>query len=330
MFQSTRTRSRPRLSRLENLQRLAARCAASRTSNPSSRKVLPRIIRTALRIVHHQCFRHDVRLSCGPGDGPRRCRDPAGPSVSRSKREAARRPSAAAPPSGSAPAPPSACRWRPAWCSCAATATPPMFLAMSPTPLAASAMLRPISLVVTVCSSTARGDGVRDVVDLVDDRCRSPIAFTAPLVSLWIASIFWLMSSVALAVCLASSLTSLATTAKPLPASPARAASMVALRASRLVCCAIEVITLITLPISVLDSPSFVDGVVGRSAPRLTAFLATRADSLAFLAISRIEALHLLRRRRRPSRRSSRPARWPPRPRWPASRSPRRCRPSAG
>src|ERR1035437_7151882 len=38
------------------------------------------------------------------------------------------------------------------------------------------------------------------------------------------AVIFWLMSSVALAVCLASSLTSLATTAKPLPASPARAA----------------------------------------------------------------------------------------------------------
>jgi hypothetical protein len=44
------------------------------------------------------------------------------------------------------------------------------------------------------------------------------------------------MSSVARADSRASSLTSLATTAKPLPASPARAASMVALRASRLVC----------------------------------------------------------------------------------------------
>jgi hypothetical protein len=40
---------------------------------------------------------------------------------------------------------------------------------------------------------------------------------------------------VAFAVWLASDLTSLATTAKPLPASPARAASIVALSASRLV-----------------------------------------------------------------------------------------------
>ena len=44
------------------------------------------------------------------------------------------------------------------------------------------------------------------------------------------------ISSVALAVWLASALTSEATTAKPLPASPARAASIVALSASRLVC----------------------------------------------------------------------------------------------
>jgi hypothetical protein len=43
------------------------------------------------------------------------------------------------------------------------------------------------------------------------------------------------MSSVAFAVWLASDLTSLATTANPLPASPARAASIVALSASRLV-----------------------------------------------------------------------------------------------
>ena len=44
------------------------------------------------------------------------------------------------------------------------------------------------------------------------------------------------MSSVALAVCTASDFTSEATTEKPRPASPARAASMVALSASRLVC----------------------------------------------------------------------------------------------
>ena len=57
------------------------------------------------------------------------------------------------------------------------------------------------------------------------------------------------MSSVALAVCTASDLTSEATTAKPLPASPARAASMVALSASRLVCPAMARISLITSPI---------------------------------------------------------------------------------
>ena len=65
------------------------------------------------------------------------------------------------------------------------------------------------------------------------------------------------MSSVAFAVSCASSLTSLATTAKPLPASPARAASIVAFSASRLVCSAMLVITLTTLPISAEDSPSF-------------------------------------------------------------------------
>ena len=62
-------------------------------------------------------------------------------------------------------------------------------------------------------------------------------------------SIRRLISSVAFAVSLASSLTSLATTAKPLPDSPARAASMVAFNARRLVCSAMEVITLMTLPI---------------------------------------------------------------------------------
>ena len=58
------------------------------------------------------------------------------------------------------------------------------------------------------------------------------------------------ISSVALAVWLASDLTSAATTAKPRPASPARAASMVALSARRLVCSAIAVISLTTSPIS--------------------------------------------------------------------------------
>ena len=56
------------------------------------------------------------------------------------------------------------------------------------------------------------------------------MASTAPVVSAWIASTRREMSSVARAVSCASSFTSPATTAKPLPASPARAASMVALQ----------------------------------------------------------------------------------------------------
>ena len=67
-----------------------------------------------------------------------------------------------------------------------------------------------------------------------------PIAATALAVSVWIASTRREMSSVARAVSWARSLTSLATTAKPLPASPARAASIVAFSASRLVCSAID------------------------------------------------------------------------------------------
>ena len=62
------------------------------------------------------------------------------------------------------------------------------------------------------------------------------IAPTAEVVTPCIAAIWARISSVALAVWSARDLTSEATTAKPRPASPARAASMVALSASRLVC----------------------------------------------------------------------------------------------
>ena len=106
----------------------------------------------------------------------------------------------------------------------------------------------------------------------------------------WIASIFWPMSSVARAVSLASSLTSLATTANPLPASPARAASIVAFSASRFVCCAIEVITLITFPISALDSPRLATVPCAELATA-TAEVATDAASVAFFAISRMLAV---------------------------------------
>ena len=131
-----------------------------------------------------------------------------------------------------------------------------MFCVISVEPLAASVTFRDISLVVALCSSTAVAMVLEMSLIWLMTAPMVAMASTAPLVSVWIAAIFWLMSSVALAVCLASSLTSLATTANPLPASPARAASIVAFKASRLVCWAMEVMTLMTWPISALDTPS--------------------------------------------------------------------------
>src|SRR5687768_13459942 len=75
-----------------------------------------------------------------------------------------------------------------------------------------------------------RGDRRLVVVDLADDLgdLRDRGGRTGGVVL--IAETRRAMSSVAFAVSCASSLTSLATTAKPLPASPARAASMVAFK----------------------------------------------------------------------------------------------------
>ena len=97
------------------------------------------------------------------------------------------------------------------------------------------------------------------------------------------------MSSVAFAVSCARSFTSFATTAKPLPASPARAASIVAFNANRFVCSAIDVITFTTVEISADDTPSFATVSFVRDATS-TAEPATRAASFAFCAISRIDA----------------------------------------
>ena len=82
------------------------------------------------------------------------------------------------------------------------------------------------------------------------------------------------MSPVAFAVWLASDFTSLATTAKPRPAAPARAASIVALSASSEVWAATPSISLTTVPMRSAASarlrtvrsvrPSWLDGAVGR------------------------------------------------------------------
>jgi hypothetical protein len=105
------------------------------------------------------------------------------------------------------------------------------------------------------------------------------------MVSIWAAT-----SSVAHAVSLARSLTSLATTAKPLPASPARAASIVALSASRLVCWAMVRMTLVTLPIAAELALSARMAACAASASS-RALRTVRALSWALEAISRTVAL---------------------------------------
>ena len=93
------------------------------------------------------------------------------------------------------------------------------------------------------------------------------------------------ISSVALAVCEASAFTSLATTAKPRPASPARAASIVALSASRLVCSAIAVMSFTTSPMR----PAACDSSLMRASVFFaccTASPAMRADSWTWRLIS--------------------------------------------
>ena len=97
--------------------------------------------------------------------------------------------------------------------------------------------------------------------------------------------ICWLISPVALAVCSASAFTSDATTAKPRPASPARAASMVALSASRLVWPAMVLISSTTSPmlLAAFES-SLTRSLVTRAWP--TASVAIRADSCTWRLIS--------------------------------------------
>ena len=100
----------------------------------------------------------------------------------------------------------------------------------------------------------------------------------------------WLrISSVALAVCPESALTSPATTANPRPASPARAASIVALSASRLVCSAISVISRTTSPMRpAASSSSLTVALVHSASP--TALVAMVFDCATCRSISVTEA----------------------------------------
>ncbi|MGY4362195.1 hypothetical protein ACVW0J_008688 [Bradyrhizobium sp. i1.7.7] len=106
------------------------------------------------------------------------------------------------------------------------------------------------------CSSTAAAT----VDEISDSRSMVPLISriepTDSSVAAWMPETCWAISPVAFAVCSASAFTSEATTAKPRPASPARAASIVAFSASRLVWPAIVLISSTTSPIraAALDS----------------------------------------------------------------------------
>src|ERR1700723_1210701 len=165
-------------------------------------------------------------------------------------------------------------------CASASFAAWSISAALSPTDamkLEAVATFPVISLVVWFCSATAPltfSNTGRIAWIACEIRCT---ASTDPAASRCSASIFFLISSVASWVCTASALTSEATTAKPRPAAPARAASMVELSASSVVCLAICAIRLTTLPIAADDS-------LRRSTLRLASWAAALASSASLPA----------------------------------------------
>src|ERR1700712_712360 len=133
--------------------------------------------------------------------------------------------------------------------SSAARCTPEMLELTSWVPRAASWTLREISLVADPCSSIAAAIAMPIWSISAITLATFWIAVTVSSLAAWMAAICSDISVVALAVWPASDLTSEAMTAKPRPASPARAASMVALRASRLVWAAMLWISVTTSPI---------------------------------------------------------------------------------
>src|SRR4051812_29568437 len=155
-------------------------------------------------------------------------------------------------------------------------------------PAAVRWMLPEISCVAAPCCSIAAEIAVviSEILPMVDEIIL--IDPTASWVAVCMPAIWMPISSVAFAVCAASALTSCATTANPRPASPARAASIVALSASRLVCSATEVISLITSPmrLAACDSALMRESV---SSAWRTALAAIELDSCTCWEISRTE-----------------------------------------
>jgi hypothetical protein len=170
------------------------------------------------------------------------------------------------------------------------SATALMFSAMAALPLAPSVTLRPISAVAAACSSTIEAMLVCSALISPMVLVIWPIESIAWRLSLCTCLTVCVISSVAFAVCCASAFTSLATTANPLPASPARAASMVALSASRLVCAAMVLISLTTSETWLFDFSRLLMLAPAASAS-LTALDATCAEVEAFLATSWMVAL---------------------------------------
>ena len=163
-----------------------------------------------------------------------------------------------------------------------------MLLDTSLVPPAACWMLRAISRVAAPCSSTAAAIAVVTslISPIVVEMLR--IADTAVVVTSCMLTICWRISSVAFAVWLARLFTSEATTAKPRPASPARAASMVALSASRLVCEAMVWIrsTTTLMRAALSASPCMVASVAPASS---TALRAISAEVTTWRPISAID-----------------------------------------
>lgn len=130
----------------------------------------------------------------------------------------------------------------------ALNATCRMLLATCVDISAACWIFRAISLVALPCASIAAAilEPICEILPILLPI--SVMALTDSSVAAWISAICCAISEVALAVCVASDFTSCATTAKPRPALPARAASIVALRAKRFVCLAIAAISSTTPP----------------------------------------------------------------------------------